>query len=414
MKDLLRRLTVWAPPLLAAWLIAPFIIEKGTWEPWHPNMVDLAVYRHAAVALFKGADIYAMRTPVDMLPFIYPPIAAVLLAPFGLLTPVFGALVWCGLSVAMVLLILRRCGLRADWRLGLLAALVIVVVEPVRTTLGYGQINLLVAGLVIADLLPHRAGTDSDRPWPPRGLLLGVAIALKLTPLIFVALLVLWRRWFDVAWAVISAGVLTLTGALLLPGATARYWAKVSANDMYGDPRYIGNQSLSVAVQRWLGGEGASAPVTVLGFALCAVALWAAMILWRHDLAVLAVGVVGLASCLASPITWSHHHVWVLPALVGLVQAGRRLSMWVTAPLAGWLVWLSSCPVLVFWKGLENLDAGQRTLGVIGPVWGAVVILAFGVWAVRSRRPVIDSTTAPRRATLETPAEGEPHGRPVH
>ena len=91
---------------------------------------------------------------------------------------------------------MKRCGVPRGWVLGLVGVAVVLAVEPIRTTLGYGQVNTLLMALVVADLLPDRAG---ERRRIPQGTLIGLAAAIKLTPALFVvfAFLVGRRR---VAW----------------------------------------------------------------------------------------------------------------------------------------------------------------------------------------------------------------------
>ena len=54
---------------------------------------------------------------------------------------------------------LRRCGVPRGWKLGLIGVAVVLAMEPIRTTLGYGQVNTLLMALVVADLLPERRGS---------------------------------------------------------------------------------------------------------------------------------------------------------------------------------------------------------------------------------------------------------------
>ena len=58
-------------------------------------------------------------------------------------------LVWAQQSV------MKRCRAPRGWKLGLLGIAVMLAVEPIRTTLGYGQVNTILMALVVADLLPR-------------------------------------------------------------------------------------------------------------------------------------------------------------------------------------------------------------------------------------------------------------------
>ncbi len=72
-----------------------------------------------------------------------------------------------------------------------------MALNPVNMTFGFGQINVLVALLVLADLaiLPRLKSHSI-----PRGIMTGIAGALKLTPLIFVLFLFATRRFEPDAW----------------------------------------------------------------------------------------------------------------------------------------------------------------------------------------------------------------------
>ena len=61
-----------------------------------------------------------------------------------------------------------------------------VFCEPLRANLEFGQINVVLMTLVIADCVPRRT-------YWPRGALLGVAVALKLTPAVFLLYFLLRR-----------------------------------------------------------------------------------------------------------------------------------------------------------------------------------------------------------------------------
>src|SRR6185369_14582877 len=76
--------------------------------------------------------------------------------------------------------------LRRTWPAMAIVALAAVYLEPVRANFDFGQINVVLMTLVLADTVPRRT------PWP-RGLLLGLAIALKLTPAVFLLYFALRR-----------------------------------------------------------------------------------------------------------------------------------------------------------------------------------------------------------------------------
>ncbi|WP_146058330.1 glycosyltransferase 87 family protein, partial [Streptomyces sp. SM9] len=164
------------------------------------TMVDLMVYRAEGRAVLDGADLYALRATENDLPATYPPFAALLFTPLPLLgTGLMRTLATAGnllLLLALALLTLRLVtgGRRLPRPLAWLGAPALAAVavwsEPVWTTLRYGQINLLVTVLVLWDMryLPG-AGPARGRRWA--GAWIGLAAAVKLTPGLFIAFLLL-------------------------------------------------------------------------------------------------------------------------------------------------------------------------------------------------------------------------------
>ena len=104
--------------------------------------------------MLAGLDIYATVTPGWKLYFIYPPIAAILMVPLAFGPYLLWQLVWTAGLVVAQQSVLRRCGVPRGWKLALVGVVVVLAVEPIRTTLGYGQVNTLLMALVVADLLP--------------------------------------------------------------------------------------------------------------------------------------------------------------------------------------------------------------------------------------------------------------------
>lgn len=388
-----------APALLVALAIAPWVIQFGRADPWGPAMIDLDVYTLAVQALVNGQDLYAVRSPGYQLPFIYPPIAAYLMLPFGLLPKLALQLVWTALGVLALRLVLVRCGVRRGVDVAVLSVVAVLAVEPIRTTLGYGQVNTVLMALVIADLLPSTGAPPRGRL--PRGTLLGLAAAIKLTPLLFIVfLLVLGRRGRQEVLvglrAIASFAVFGLLGLVLQPSGTLTFVKKVLTGDTYGNPVYVGNQSLGAVFARtWpqpttnpaAEGPGQGLGGLVAGAVIALVALYVARRLWQRGEKVLAVGVVGVATCLASPLSWTHHHVWLIPFGIGLI--GSSLPRVVKWGGAAWALWNAVCPVLAFLPYGNNIELtygpAQRLVANFGPLLGAAVLLGAALALVGHR-----------------------------
>jgi alpha-1,2-mannosyltransferase len=315
------------------------------------GFVDLHIYERSGAAVRAGAPLYALRFP-GALAFTYPPFAALALAgatlaPNALLEPLFTA-ISLALLPLMMALTLRLDGRSSTpspspswspsllpswspsrWRpptldgrrrlaLALAMSAAALWLEPVWTTLRYGQIDLLLATLVVWDL----GRADGART---KGLGIGVAAAIKLTPAIFAVYLLLSRR---PRAALVSAATFAATVALgfvALPGDSREYWGGA-----FVEPGRVGrienaaNQSLRGALSRvlhtphvgavWL---GLAALVALVGLALAVDAA-------RRGDEARGFGVCALTALLVSPVSWSHHWVLAVPALVLFALDARR------------------------------------------------------------------------------------------
>lgn len=293
------------------------------------GFIDLDVYRFGGAALLDGAPLYAGADPATGLPFTYPPFAAALMAPLAPLPPPLLAAAWAAASVAALLAVLRLLVGHRTAAVALTAGCLLL--EPVWQSLSFGQVNLVLLLLVAYDVLrPERRSA---------GVLIGVAAGIKLTPLVFVALLVLAGRRVPATRAATAFAVTVALGFLVAAGDSATYWTHT-----LWDPARIGglafssNQSVNGVLVRLLGHEpptllwllvagGAAGALLVLG------ALW-----WRRGEADLALVLAALAMLLASPVSWSHHWVWAAPAAVVLWRRSRPVAVAWTALFA------SACP----------------------------------------------------------------------
>lgn len=313
-RDALEGLAVFA---LA---IAPLLLLK-----FHNGRVpgDLAIYRRGgSIALHLGNP-YAhnFTQPLRVkLPFTYPPFAALMVVPLTLLPPHVSLWVWTafnlGLVVGLAWWLFRPTLARLDWQqpavLGLVAA-VLVWTFPVAQTLAYGQVNLILA---VACLL------DCTRTTRWRGVLVGLAAAIKLTPGLFIVYFALTRQWVAAARAATTTLVTMILAAALMPTASREYWLHlVFDRSRPGSPTVYYNQSLYGALLRG-GGPPWLWPFLAVGAG--AFGLWRAARAHEAGAEVAAVALVGLSAVLMSPISWQHHAVWVVLVLAVLAEWTRQ------------------------------------------------------------------------------------------
>jgi alpha-1,2-mannosyltransferase len=311
---------------IAALVLTAQAVVFALWPDAHALLIDLQVYRAGGEHVLAGARLYQGGVLLD-LPFVYPPFAAVLFAPLALLPLDVLKALWTAAGIALLAYVVHRCAPRAGLPAAVLLAVVATALDPVRTTLYLGQINIVLLALVVGDLLGR-----SDSRW--RGIGVGVAAAVKLTPLLFVAYLLATRRWRAAGTALATFVAAAGLGFLFAPADSVAFWFEGTflAADRISDVGGPSNHSLNGLLAR-LGAAGLPwlAAAAVLGVVTIVLAVRA----HRAGEEVLAVTLCGLASAALAPFAWSHHYVWVVPLAVLLGRRAVAGDRWAAAGLAG-------------------------------------------------------------------------------
>ncbi|MFI5953308.1 glycosyltransferase 87 family protein [Cryptosporangium sp. NPDC051539] len=363
----------WAWMLPASALLVPVVPLVLVSGP--DRMKDLLVYYGAGGTAGTGSDVYEFRTVFDM-PFTYPPFAATLSEPLSRVPLGLLQVLWVAASLA-ALVGVARIGMRpVVTRIGLPLTLALLLLSaPVRSHLRFGQVGLFLVMLVSADLLRrHRR----------EGLGLGVAIAVKLTPAVFVPWLLVTRQWRTFVVTTVTAAGATLAGLLLLwPSAQEYLWRALWDSDRFGANDVVGNQSVrGMLLRTGLGESAVSLLWVVSALGLVVAGTWGARRLEDDGNRLGAVGVLAALSVAVSPISWVHHLVFLVLPLAAVVAAGRyRLA-------AGWTVVLTlSLPSI----GAAGLRAGTGHAGfwqLVVDAQGltAVAAVLFLPWLLRHHR----------------------------
>jgi alpha-1,2-mannosyltransferase len=314
----------------------------GSLIPWHPVMVDLDVYRRAGLTLLQGGNIYDLP---GQLPFLYPPFAALLAVPLALLPAAVVQIGWTLAEVLAILAVLARFGL-TGWVLSLVAAATLFVIEPVSQTLAFGQLGIFLVALVLLDLDPGPRLLGSRRLLP-EGVLTALATAIKLTPGIFLLYLIASRKRRAAVVTIVTGLVVTLLSAVIVPVASTTFWWRLAHGDtgLGHSLIYYTNQSVMADWVRIFGlGRGSVLGGLSISALVAALGVWAA-VLW-HQLGEvrLAVTLCGMAGLLASPVSWLHHFVWVVPLALSLWEGrpsrpiGAGVAKRARRALPGWLL----------------------------------------------------------------------------
>ncbi|GHJ49219.1 hypothetical protein Cs7R123_65610 [Catellatospora sp. TT07R-123] len=393
--------------------------------PGHRGWFDVGVYYGTVNDwVHAGGGIYDYLKPGTHYGFTYPPFAAVAMLPMSLLGwhtvvavhTVLTAAACAALLYWLVDPIAREHGWNRPFVYGL-GACALAMLQPVRDTVSFGQVNLLLVALVWADaqLLARGAGRRGGR-WAGVGI--GLAAAIKITPAVFIVFLLLAGRRRAAATAAATAAAATAVAALVAPGPSLAFWTgALWHTSRVGDLAYISNQSLLGALARLH--PAAPSRIAWLVAVVAVLALWAVRARRAVRAGDLAGGfaLTGLVACLVSPITWVHHLVWAVPALavtaqVALAQAAarRRRLLWGTATA---YAILCSSVVWLWWyhfDGLGGLLGGSAyvwvTLGLLAfmPLRAAAPAPAAPVPAVREQAPVLVAGATAAEERVPSPA----------
>jgi len=395
----------WLLPLLVAVPTALcLLVPLPPFEQIGHGFLDLEVYRIGFETWRAGGDLYGElpQTASNIsLPFIYPPFAALALGIFAVLpwTAATIAYLFCSIgAVAVTLFVVaghvwpqhspRRRALLA----GAVATPLGLLLEPTLATLDFGQVNLFLMVLVAVDCL-------AKAPKWPRGLLLGLAAAIKLTPAAFVLYFLVKRDYRAAVTAGISGAVATAIGFVALPDESRTYWFGGFGNvDGLSGSAFRTNQSIQGVLARLEVSETAS---TVLWLGLSAALVAVAVLAMRHagTSPPIALSINALVALLVSPISWSHHWVWAAPALLAIIGYATRLP---SREAVGWYVAATTCAALFYaapHRFVPGEDERELTWTPIqhvignGYVWVSFVLLAALLVTMSRRSSVAGAQT---------------------
>lgn len=361
--------------------------------------LDLRIYRGAIDAALSGHGLYdfAISDGASPAPFLYPPFAGLAGVPFALLSPGSVATSWLLLQVAMagllVWLLARAAGRpqTASPVVPVVAWLLLVGSRPVILGASLGQVSILVTTLVVVDLLAL----------PPRwrGVLVGLAGGIKLTPMLFTLYFVVTRQWRAAVNSVVSFACTILLGFVVWPADSLRYWTGV----LFDSSRVPGiglqtNLTILGQLKYWgMPGNLVTPAWVLLALTVVVLALYQGRIRHRAGDEASALLIVGAASSLVSPVAWEHYHVWLPLVAILLAFSPRRGSS-----IAGWTLLVLLGAFSPIWPvPAASLNAPVLALAPVA------IVLAICLGALPVRHRVLDHRHLP--ATEVAPAS-EPVG----
>ncbi len=362
---------------------------------------DLDAYLSAGRDLLAGRPLYdaflhhPFPDPTLRPAYIYPPIFAVLIAPLTWLPRVVAGWTWLlamQAALALSITVVVR-SLNPPWAAGWVALVLTFTFFPLLVDVAQGQTNLLVLALLMLGVVGILRGQSQAGAW------LGVAAAIKITPLLLLGWLLFQRRWRAAGFLALGFAGTTGLGLLVRPSDTVTFFGQVLPGLARGTA-YYSNQSLTGVLGRLLTTNPYTNPwVAVPWESALAVGAALALLSWwafntrRLDPTAAAFSFLPLLPLLSS-VTWEHHLVVLLPLiwLTVLRLAGRGWPVPATALLAAEVVCLS---VLSRWHpgpgfGSPTFRAAQTgdplTILTANALFGGTLILFLGSqWLLRSR-----------------------------
>ncbi|MGV0384965.1 glycosyltransferase 87 family protein [Corynebacterium sp. 22_2729] len=357
--------------------------------------LDLDVYRVGAQRVLDGQELYSGHFHIigdTFLPFTYPPISAVLFTPLAVLPYDLSAVLLASATAlltwwmfAYTLHMAARVDRTSAAWVSVALTTVLIHLSPIHTTFAYGQINVLLMGMVFADALvvPRRY----------RGLLTGAAVAIKLTPAVFGLWFLLRKDWGSIVR--MGAGTLGTTALawLILPSDSKEYWTHtLRETGRIGNHEYALNQSLNGLLHRFgLQTQDSSSLLWIILVCVSLVVITFVMFsLLKAQAPIAALSVNALFALLASPISWNHHWSWapvLLVALAGYAFAtpaspvGTPRWLWTSLVVLGFAAFAFEPTAFVPFQEQRELDWNLWQV-IVGNSYLWWTILALAVMTI--------------------------------
>jgi hypothetical protein len=220
------------------------------------NLIDFPVYYAAGQSLLSGrTDLYSVDFARGaVMDYRYPPFFLVSFSPLWLLSYSVSAYIWYLLSIGQIavsLFVLRRlipdaASKRWVWLVSLLISAQYLVM-----ILHYGNAHLLATTLAFAGLY-----LAIERRHVPAGLLLAIAITIKLTPLFVLPYFVVKRQWRTLGLLVVFLAALNLAPSAYFglrgnAALLAEWYGHVIADQQFHEENGPINLSLKGQLKRY-------------------------------------------------------------------------------------------------------------------------------------------------------------------
>ncbi|XAS66525.1 glycosyltransferase 87 family protein [Micrococcaceae bacterium Sec5.7] len=382
----------------AAGALAVVVALVVLYSAYIPLMNDFEVYYYGGSRVLQTGEtgVNELYAPRDGLPFTYPPFAALLFALLATLSLSASSLIFIttalvGAAVVAAWLTRHYFGLRGwraafgDWRfraVALAGTAAILLLGPWRDTFDFGQINIILMGLILADFALYRKSRAGELRWPA-GLLIGLAAGIKLTPLAFGLYFLVRRDFKALGW--MAAGFLGSIAFAwaMLPNASRTFWTSILPDTgRIGGPAYMDNLSVKGLLLHLGLPDSGLTSVLWLVLSLMLVAVAALVIKWAvaADENFVAVSATAVLMLLISPVSWSHHWVWMAVALPSMAFAMHRVpSRYGKMRLWGWIIVAVTAVSFYLTPKYLAVMAGAREWGKDPQTQWQLIVASLGV-----------------------------------
>ncbi|MCU1533035.1 MAG: mannosyltransferase [Arthrobacter sp.] len=368
------------------------------YSAYTPLLNDFEVYFYGGNRVLQAGEtgVNELYAPRDGLPFTYPPFAALLFAALASLGQGAGELVFTttallGAAVVSAWLARHYFGLGgwrdafADWRfrtVALAGTAAILLLGPWRDTFDFGQINIILMGLILADFALYGKSRAGEIRWPA-GLLIGIAAGIKLTPLAFGLYFLVRRDFKALGWMAAGFFGSIAVAWTLLPTASLTFWTQILPDTgRIGGPAYVDNLSVKGLLLHLGMPDSGLTSVVWLALSLALAAVAALVIKWavEADENFVAVSATAVLMLLVSPVSWSHHWVWMAVALPCMGFALHRVpSRDGKMRLAGWIIVAFSAVAFYLTPKYLAVLAGAQEWGKDPQTQWQLIVASLGV-----------------------------------
>ncbi|WP_324189383.1 glycosyltransferase 87 family protein [Nocardia otitidiscaviarum] len=389
--------------LLSASAVVAVSLLFTTVDPWLDKVgilvggLDAHIYRDGALRILRGQPLYTETTLYGLL-YTYTPFSTLVFLPVVAVPWAYVTDTWLVLNLITLLGCVLMCWRILGYRIGprlvglsALVATICVFLEPVRTTLYYGQINLILMLLVLW-------GVSRPEHARLRGLGVGLAAGIKLVPGFFILYFLALRQWRSAVTAAAAFVATVVLAWIVLPDDSRQYWGSTFLrSDRIAPDGHPANQSIRGTLAHLAGGAVPTWLWLLLVTGVVAAALTVTAALDRRGERLLAVTLAGATASAVSPFSWSHHWVWFVPLFVYCVHRAQRDARWWIAAAALWLwagAWAYHWSDTWVSVGLFLFPPSWPIAPLLmnGYVIAYAVLLVAAATAVRRVRSVSDTT----------------------